>query len=154
MQFGTDTYLYRMGAGQLKTNGHLEANSIVSGSVPAAANHVTRKDYVDAQVATRVAVGTGINRAYTRDGTGAETMHPFASTASAFSLVYRTTGGVTSVGTPTAADHAATKDYVDTTTVASYTGQSPTIWYGTQAAYDALASGTKNAAGFVAVITP
>ena len=68
--------------------------------------------------------------------------------------MYRTTGGVASVGEPTASTHAATKNYVDTTTAASYTGQTPTIWYGTQAAYTALASGTKNAAGFVAVITP
>lgn len=38
------------------------------------------------------------------------------------------------------------------TKATAYTGQTPTIWYGTQSAYDALSSGTKNAAGFIAVI--
>jgi hypothetical protein len=37
----------------------------------------------------------------------------YSSTANAGTIVYRTTGGVTSVGTPTSPSHATTKSYVD-----------------------------------------
>ena len=60
MQFGSDTYLYRMGSGQLKTNGSFEGNAFTSGSAPSGANHLTRKDYVDSQVGAK----------YTKPGSG------------------------------------------------------------------------------------
>ena len=114
---GSGPFLARDGGalyGDLNSGGYnITANRLYASQAPASASELARKDYVDTQRDTRVAIGTGINRAYTRDGTGVEGMHPFASTATAFSLMYRTTGGVTSVGTPTAADHAATKAYVD-----------------------------------------
>lgn len=54
------------------------------------------------------------NRAYTTDGSGNSTSIAYSSSANASTIMYRTTGGVTSVGTPTADAHATTKLYVDT----------------------------------------
>ena len=49
IQFGSDTYLYRAGANSLKTTGTLYAAGRVYAETasPAAANELTRKDYVD-----------------------------------------------------------------------------------------------------------
>ncbi|QGH80047.1 hypothetical protein SEA_NHAGOS_36 [Gordonia phage NHagos] len=57
---------------------------------------------------------TTVNAAYGNDNTGAPRMWTIASGATASSLALRGTGGVLTVGTPTAAAHAATKGYVDT----------------------------------------
>lgn len=85
------------------------------------------------------------------------------------------TTGCLYVGEPGNAGHAATKNYVDTAintrAPSSHThtfsqipglgttlngkvdGAGITLWVGKQAAYDALPSATKNAAGFVAIIS-
>lgn len=57
---------------------------------------------------------TPINSVYTVSGTGTQAQIVYASNATAGTIVYRTTNGVTSVGTPTSAAHATTKTYVDT----------------------------------------
>lgn len=105
---------------------------------------------LDAKLASQA----GTNVVYIKNASSVDSTVAYSSSTTANTIMYRTTGGVTSVGEPTASTHATSKNYVDTTRVASYTGQTPTLWYGTQAQYDALASGTKNAAGFVAVIRP
>jgi hypothetical protein len=46
--------------------------------------------------------------------TGAQAMISYTSSPTALTVMYRTVGGVTSVGEPTASTHAATKNYVDT----------------------------------------
>lgn len=56
MQFGLDTYLYRNGNSVLRTNGVMLATQFqATVSAPAAAADLTRKDYVDAQILTRIA---------------------------------------------------------------------------------------------------
>lgn len=56
---------------------------------------------------------SGTQRVYTTDGSNAQSSLPYTQSATAASIVYRTTGGVASFGTPTADAHAATKLYVD-----------------------------------------
>ncbi|UDL15265.1 minor tail protein [Gordonia phage Kudefre] len=60
-----------------------------------------------------VPVQSGNNRLYANDGSGNPTTIPFSSAATAQTAVYRTTGGVTNFGEPSAPSHAATKNYVD-----------------------------------------
>ncbi|PQP24179.1 hypothetical protein [Rhodococcus opacus] len=116
LQFGTDTYLHRDSTNTLRSPGVIIGTQVrASSATPAVASDLTRKDYVDAADAARVPVGTGNTRAYVRDSGGAETTVAYSSSATAQSMVFRTTGGVTSVGEPTASTHAATKNYVDTT---------------------------------------
>lgn len=65
---GTDTFIHRDGANSLKTPGTFGAAVVKSSSAPSAADHLTRRDYVDTQVALKVtqaqvdaAVSTAIN---------------------------------------------------------------------------------------------
>jgi hypothetical protein len=65
--------------------------------------------------ATKVDKSATANRIYGTDGTGAQTTVPYSSSSTtAGSLVYRGTGGATSVGTPGGSNDATPKSYVDT----------------------------------------
>lgn len=66
-------------------------------------------------------------------------------------IVQRQTNGHIQVPpSPSANTDAASKGYVDQRVLKS--GTATTLWSGTQAEYDALPTGTRNAAGFIAVI--
>lgn len=52
-------------------------------------------------------------KVYATNGSGNQTSVSYSSNATSNSLAYRSTGGVLTVGTPTADAHAATKKYVD-----------------------------------------
>ena len=125
--FGTDTYLHRGGVGMLSTPGNITLNRLyINQATPVGATEAVRKDYVDAQVAGIV-------------DSAPTTLNTLNELAAAL-------GDDPNFATTTAA--------LIGTKVTAYTGQTPTLWFGTQAEYDALSSGTKNAAGFVAVIRP
>ena len=81
---------------------------------PVANGEAANKGYVDTAVAERVLKQTGINSAYVVNGSGDNTIINYSSGPTAQTLMFRTAGGVTSVGEPTASAHAATKNYVDT----------------------------------------
>ncbi len=57
---------------------------------------------------------SGSNVLYAKNGSGDDVTVAFSSSATASTMMWRTTGGVTNVGEPTASSHAATKNYVDT----------------------------------------
>ncbi|QGH79679.1 hypothetical protein SEA_ANON_7 [Gordonia phage Anon] len=82
---------------------------ITYGIDPVGANDLARKSYVD----TKVAKQTGNTRVYVKDTSGNDSAVAYSSGPTAQTMVYRTADGVTSVGEPTAASHAATKNYVD-----------------------------------------
>ncbi|WP_222929962.1 hypothetical protein [Gordonia sp. OPL2] len=65
-------------------------------------------------LATKRELVSGTNRVYTTDSGGAQTSVPLSSSPTAQTIMLRTAGGVTSVGTPTDPAHATTKGYVDT----------------------------------------
>ena len=56
---------------------------------------------------------TGSQLVYTVNSSGNQSTLTYTSNATASTIAYRTTGGVLSVGTPTANAHATTKQYVD-----------------------------------------
>lgn len=62
---------------------------------------------------SKLSVNATAYTVYGVNASGTQTNMPYTSSASASSLMFRTAGGVTSVGTPTAGTHATTKDYVD-----------------------------------------
>nr|WP_296763770.1 hypothetical protein [Rhodococcus sp. (in: high G+C Gram-positive bacteria)] len=153
---------------------------------------------------SKVPLVSTINVAYANNGSGVATPLAFTSAATPSTLAFRTTGGVVSVGTPTADSHATPRKYVedalllkaaashthtkadvglgsvdntadsakpvsaaqqtalnakaDTSAltsglsgkVSNATGQTLTLWKGTQAQYDAIAS--KDASTIYAVV--
>ncbi|PBC38454.1 hypothetical protein CJ179_38270 [Rhodococcus sp. ACS1] len=84
--------------------------------------------------AARTAIGAlqsqaGANSVYVKNGSSADALISYSSATTASTIMYRTTGGVTSVGEPTVSTHAATKNYVDTTTVTNVSGAAG-LWIG------------------------
>lgn len=82
------------------------------------ATKLANQDGVDAalvqQIAGKVSSTSTANRIYGTGLNGDDTTYPLAGTSAlANSVAYRTAGGVLKVGTPTADDHATTKQYVD-----------------------------------------
>lgn len=67
-------------------------------------------------IQTRVLKQAGSTRVYIKNVDGNDTAVPYSSSATALTMMWRTDGGVTSVGEPTSSTHAATKNYVDTQT--------------------------------------
>lgn len=69
----------------------------------------------NADVATKLPKATGTNSVYGKDGSGNDVLIGFSSaSANASTIVYRGSGGVTTVGAPTAAGHAVNKGTMDT----------------------------------------
>ncbi|AWY03826.1 hypothetical protein SEA_NEDARYA_7 [Gordonia phage Nedarya] len=97
-------------AGFVSRGGGTLFGALSYGYDPVGNNELTRKSYVD----TKVAKQTGNTRVYVKDTGGNDSAVAYSSGATAQTMMYRTTGGVTSVGEPTEAAHAATKNYVDT----------------------------------------
>lgn len=87
------------------------ANLRYVGSAPAVPDATVRKQDIDVYVVKTTTPFT----VYTTDSNGnPDVSFGYSSGANANTIMYRTTGGVTSVGTPTANTHATTKLYVDT----------------------------------------
>ena len=61
----------------------------------------------------KVSVVTGTNIVYARGSGGTDISVGFSSGTGASTIMYRTTGGVSSINTPTAATHITNKQYVD-----------------------------------------
>ncbi|QDF15402.1 minor tail protein [Gordonia phage Mollymur] len=76
---------------------------------PVGANDLARKSYVD----NRVAKQSGSTRVYVKDTNGNDSAVPYSSGATAQTMMYRTAGGVTSVGDGTDAAHAVNKGQLD-----------------------------------------
>ncbi|QXN74240.1 minor tail protein [Gordonia phage ObLaDi] len=76
---------------------------------PASANELARRAYVD----TKVTKQAGGNRVYATNSSGVDTGVMYSSAPTAATLMYRTTGGVTSVGDGTDPAHAVNKGQLD-----------------------------------------
>ncbi|QNL30493.1 minor tail protein [Gordonia phage SpeedDemon] len=115
-------------------NGHLAVPDS-----PTLNGHAASKSYVDAQATARVPKQAGSTRVYVKDTNGNDSAVPYSSSATALTMMYRTDGGVVSVGEPTASTHAATKNYVDT----ALTAKESTASKGQANGYAALDAGGK-----------
>ena len=86
----------------------------VSVAAPSEAAHAANKQYVDQAVLAKVDTTSTGTRLYGTNAGGSQALLQYASSATANTIPYRTSGGALQVGEPTDSSHATTKDYVDT----------------------------------------
>lgn len=81
---------------------------------PAGNDDLTRKAYVDGQVATRIAKIAGVNRLYTNDSAGNPSSLNYTSSPTTSTMAFRDGNGRSKFADPSDPLDAANKGYVDT----------------------------------------
>lgn len=78
------------------------------------------------------------SQVYGTNGAGSQTTLDYDQASSADSIAQRNANGTLTVADPTAATHAASRQYLEANAVENFSGQDLVLWRGTQAEYDAL----------------
>ena len=114
LQEGLAKKLDSMPVSENVTNGTLVKRT-GEGRIKAAPGSAGDELVTKSQLDTKVAASDQSKIVYARDSTG-DTALPYSENADAYTMARRTRAGSLYVGPPTAADHAATKQYVDSRT--------------------------------------